>query len=108
MSLRDRDEYFVGEECVAKAAVPAPQSMRVPGPELVAPETDRFVGDEDAASGQDVLDVPMAQVEAVVESDGVLDDFGRKSVPLVEALSGFHPGIVRSRRSIWQYRYSKG
>jgi hypothetical protein len=38
----------------------------------------------------------------------VLDDLGRKSVPLVEALSGFHPGIVRSRRSIWQYRYSKG
>jgi len=52
--------------------------MRVPGPELVAPEANGFVGDQDASPGQDVLDVPMAYVEAVVEPDGVLDDLGEE------------------------------
>jgi hypothetical protein len=60
--------------------------MLVLGPELVAPEVDRLVGDEDAPSGQKILDVPVAQVEAVVEPDSVLDDVGRKSVALAAAL----------------------
>jgi hypothetical protein len=45
-----------------------------------------------------------AQIEAVVEPNGVFDYLRRKSVPLVAAWSGFHPGIVGSRRLIWQYR----
>jgi hypothetical protein len=44
----------------ALAPVPATQSMRVMGSELVAPEADRLVGDEDAPAGQQVLDVPVA------------------------------------------------
>jgi hypothetical protein len=34
----------------------------------------RFVGDKDASPGQQVLDIPVAQVEAIVEPDGMLDD----------------------------------
>ena len=55
----DPDEDLVQVESVAVAAVPAPQPMRIPGPELVAPEANRLVGDQDASPGQDVLDVPM-------------------------------------------------
>jgi hypothetical protein len=57
--------------------------MRVVVSELVAPEADRLVGDEDAPRGQQVLDVPVAWIEAVIEPDGILDDFRRKSVALV-------------------------
>ena len=71
------------EDGIAVASVPAPQSLRISRPELVAPEADRLVGEEDASPGQDVLDVPVAQVEAVVEPDRVLNDRGRKSVPPV-------------------------
>jgi hypothetical protein len=53
------------------------------GPELVASEADRLVGDEAASPSQDVLDVSMAEVEAAIEPDGVLDDLRRKSVPPV-------------------------
>jgi len=79
----DRDEDLVHEDGVTVSAVPVPQSLRVPRSELVAPEADRFVGDQDSSPGQDVLDVPVAQVEAVLQPDGVLDDLGRKSVPPV-------------------------
>lgn len=71
---------------VTVAAVLAPQSMRVMGPELVAPEAGRLVGDEDPSPSQEVLDVSMADIEAVIEPNGVLDDLRRKSVPPVEAL----------------------
>ena len=77
------DKNFVQEEAVTVAAVSAPQSMCVPGSELVAPEADRLVGDEDPLPSQEVLDVSMAEVEAVVEPDGVLNDLRRKSVPPV-------------------------
>jgi hypothetical protein len=52
----DPDEDLVHEGGIAVAAVPTPQSMRVPGPELVAPETDRFVADEDAPPSQEILE----------------------------------------------------
>ena len=77
--------------------------MGVMGSELVAPEADRLVGDENATPGQDVLDVPVAQTEAVVEPDRMLDDLGREPEPPVETGSAFHPGIAGSGRSTWQY-----
>jgi hypothetical protein len=51
----DPDEDLVHEDGVAIAVVRAPQSMRVPGPELVAPEANRLVGDQDASPGKDIL-----------------------------------------------------
>lgn len=51
----DPDEDLVHEDGVAIAVVRAPQSMRVPGPELVAPEAYRLVGDQDASPGKDIL-----------------------------------------------------
>lgn len=66
------------------------------GSELVAPEADRFVGDEDAPPGQQIPDVPVAQIEAVIEPDGILDDLRRKSVALVLSSRVFHPGDGRA------------
>lgn len=79
----DPDEDIAHEYRVAVAAVSAPQAVRVPGSELFAPEADRLVGDDDSPAGQEILDVPVAQVEAVVESDRVLNDLRRKPMALV-------------------------
>jgi len=46
------------------------------------------VGEEDAPPGQQILNVPVAEIEAVIEPNGIMDDFRRKSVALVRALSG--------------------
>ena len=85
MLAPDPDEDFVHEDRVAVTAVPAPQPMGIPGSELVAPEADRLVGDEDPSPSQEVPDVPVAETDPIVEPDRVLDDLTRKSVPLVEA-----------------------
>jgi hypothetical protein len=46
--------------------------------ELAAPEADRFITDLDAALAQQLLNVAMAQIEPVVQPDGVADDLGGK------------------------------
>jgi hypothetical protein len=79
------------------------QSMRVLGPKLVAPEANRLVGNGDPPLGQEIFDVPMAQIEAKVEPDGVLDDLRRKSMALVLASRVFHPGMVARLCLTWQY-----
>ena len=78
--------------------------MRVMGSELVAPEADRLVGDEDTPPGQQILDVPVDQIEAVLEPDGILDDLRRKSVALVLSDRVFHPGMVARLSLTWQYQ----
>jgi hypothetical protein len=79
----DSNEHLINEERVAVATVPAPQPKRIPWPELIARKANRFVGDDDASLSQQVFDIPVAQVEALVEPDGILDDRRGKSVPLV-------------------------
>lgn len=66
--------------------------MGVMGSELAVPEADRLVGDQDPAPGQDVLDVTVTPVEALVEPHCILDDLRREPVPPVGACSTFHLG----------------
>lgn len=64
----DFDEYFVDVEGVAISTVLALQPSRVDGSELDAPEADRFPSDDDPALSQENFDIPVAQVEAIVEA----------------------------------------
>ena len=61
VSLRslNPNEDLIDEEDVAVVPVPAPQSTRVQRSELVAPEANLFVGDEDASPGQQIFNIPM-------------------------------------------------
>jgi hypothetical protein len=52
------------------------------------------VGHGDASPGKQVFDVPMAQVEPIVEPDGVLDDLRGESVALVSSDRAFHLRMV--------------
>jgi len=84
--------------------VPAAQPTRVLRPDLVAPEANRFVGDGDSSPRQQVLDFPMAQVEPMVEPDGILDDLRQESVPFVSGSRLFHPQMVARLGVTWQYQ----
>ena len=53
---------------------PVAQVFSEEGSELDAPLAQGFVTDHDAAPVQQFLDVPVAQWEAVLQPDGVLDD----------------------------------
>jgi len=60
---------------------PAPtQSSGKLSTEFAAPMADAFVGDHDAALGQDQLDVAQAEAEEVVQPHGVVDDRSRKAM----------------------------
>src|SRR6266851_1123292 len=61
----------------------AAQSGLVRWAELGAPLADRLVADDDAALGEEILDVAKAEVEAKVQPDGVGDHVGREAVATV-------------------------
>src|SRR5450755_3773260 len=51
--------------------------------ELQSPAADRLVGHIDATLGEHILDVAVAQSEAEIEPDDLLDDDARKAVAAV-------------------------
>ncbi len=57
--------------------------LRVLLAELLAPLADGFVGHDDAALGEQLLDVTITEGEAEVQPDRMADDRGREPVPLV-------------------------
>ena len=80
----DLDEYFIDEEGVAEALVFALQSFRIQRTEFVAPKSNRLVTHIDAAFSKQIFDVPVAEIEPMIEPDGILDDGWRKPVTLVD------------------------
>jgi hypothetical protein len=65
----DLHEDFVDVERVTESPVSLCQSTCVLGSEPDAPEADRFPSDYDPAFSQKIFDIPVAQVEAMVEPD---------------------------------------
>lgn len=47
---------------------------------LWVPKTDRFTADYDASLREQVFNITMAEIEAIVEPDGVGNDVGWESV----------------------------
>ena len=90
----DRDEDFVQKPRIAESALSALQPPGVLGAELHAPLPNGFVRHDDAAFGQQILDIPEAQTVSVVQPDGVADDGRRKAMPKVAGSTRMHPGIV--------------
>ena len=79
----DFHEDFIDEEGVAVTSVLALQSAGINRSEFYAPETDCFTADGDAALGQEIFDISVAEIETIVEPDSVGDDVRRKSVTFV-------------------------
>src|SRR5204863_560769 len=59
------------------------QPSRDRGTELQHPSPHRFVGDVEPSFGQQFLDIAVAQGEAEIEPDRVLDDLGREAMAAV-------------------------
>jgi hypothetical protein len=65
--------------------MPAFQATGINGPELDAPRADGFATDGDTSFSEKVFNIPMTQIEAIIEPDGVGDDIGREPVTLVSS-----------------------
>ena len=86
----DFHKDFVNEERITVTAMPPLQSFRVESTEFDAPQSDGFVADSYTAFSQKVFDITVAEIESVIEPDGVGDDIGWESVTLVCV----HPAIL--------------
>ncbi len=80
----DHDEHFVHVPDVAESTLSSPQSAGVFGSEFPAPGSNGFVGYGDATLREKVLDISKAQSEAMVQPDGMADDFGWKAVASIQ------------------------
>jgi len=89
----DLDEDFVDVESIAVAAVLSFQPSSIQRSKLDAPEADRLPSDNDASLSQEIFNIPVAEIESVVEPDGITDDIWGEPVALV----GIHWPIL----SIW-------
>jgi integrase len=71
---------------VARAWAAPPQLSCDPGPEFQNPAPHRFIGNIQAALGQEILNVAVAQCEPEVQPNCVLDNGGREAVPAIGEL----------------------
>ncbi len=79
----DLDEDLINVEGVAVAPVLSLQSSGVQRTEFDAPEANRFAGDSYATLSQQIFDISVAQIEAIVKPDCVTYDIGWESVAFI-------------------------
>ncbi len=76
----DPDEDLVQMPAVRRSWPATPDPCGIGPAEPERPPAHRLVGGFDAALGEQVLDIAVAQGEPKIEPDRVLDDFGREAV----------------------------
>ena len=81
--VRHTGKDLIDVESDTVASMLSFQSSGVKSAELDAPEADRFQSDDDTALGQDIFNVSVTQIEAIVEPDSVADEIWRKTMSLV-------------------------
>src|SRR6202011_3831517 len=77
---------------IARAWAAPPQLSCYPGPELQHPAPHRFIGDLQAALGEEFLNIAITQCEPEIKPDGVLDDRRREAMSAVGKL--IHAGSL--------------
>jgi len=79
----DRHDHFVEVPLRTRARTPGPQPAGELQAELPHPAPDRLIGDVEAALGQKLLDITVAQCEPKIEPYRLADDLGRVPVTRV-------------------------
>jgi len=79
----DPHDHLVEVPVVARPGPPLPQASREERAEFKHPTADRFIGHVEPAFGKQFLDIAVAQGEADIEPNCVLDDGRREPVAAV-------------------------
>ena len=83
-------EYFINVEGISVAPMFAFQLACINGSELNAPESYRFSTDCDASLSQEIFDITVAEIESIIEPDGVGNDIWGEPVTFI----GIHRPIL--------------
>jgi hypothetical protein len=70
----DLDEDFIDVERVATALMLSFQPTSINSSEFDTPETDCFSADDDASFYEEIFNIAMTKVEAIIKPDGVGND----------------------------------
>ena len=84
------DEEFIQIPAIAEASLSPFQFPNVIWSELLTPASNRFIRDSDASFSQQIFHITEAQTEAMIEPDGVADDFLRETMSAVTGSGALH------------------
>ena len=79
----DGEEDFLQMPLIARSRTPASQLIGIGPPKLPAPMAYGFIGQHDPVCGHQFFNIPIAQAEAKVEPDTVIDNLRRKPMALI-------------------------
>jgi hypothetical protein len=74
---------FIDTESIAITLVSSLQAAGVNCTEFYRPESDGLSTDRDSSLGQEIFNITVAEVESIIEPDGVGNDIGRKAVRFI-------------------------
>jgi hypothetical protein len=83
----DRDKHFINVPNVPEPSLFPAQRSSIGRSKFETLMTNRFVGDRNAALGQQIFDITEAECESMVKPHSVTDDFRWKAVA---SIVGFH------------------
>lgn len=93
-STIDPNENFVQVPAMAEPASRPLETSSIARTELSAPDSNRFITNNDSAFGEKILDISEAQAETMVNPDGVADDFWRETVAVIARAIVLHRSSV--------------
>ena len=88
---------------IAVSAISSTQPSRISRTKFGAPPPDCLVGNRHAAFGEEILDIPKAERESVVEPNRVLDDVRRKTVAALQGFRRHHGRSLPEPQLMRQY-----
>lgn len=82
---------------IISAGLFAAQTASVVGPKLLSPFADRFVGDNDTAFEQHLLDMTKAERKSEIQPHRMGDDLRRETMVLVADGGRVHAGTLSAK-----------
>jgi hypothetical protein len=86
----DSNEHFVQVPGVSQSPLPTLQFPRIVGTELLTPQPDRLIRNNNSPLGEQILYISEAQAEAMVDPDRVTDDFCRETMTVIARPIALH------------------
>jgi len=87
----DGDEDLIDMPGVAELAFSALEPSAETGTELQTPAANRLVRYLNTPLGKEIFNISEAQVESMIQPDGVADDFGGKPVAVISRFALAYP-----------------
>jgi hypothetical protein len=78
-------KYLINEKGITISLVFSSQSLSIFRSELIAPKMNCFIAHHDTSFSQQIFNISVTEVESVLEPDGILNNFRRKSVSFIHS-----------------------